>query len=143
MSISGEDSSQVSHPPHLTSSWSSALIPFCAFKTNLSIGDNSFALPGINFPLCSSFLPTIHEGQLCYKLTLNKTSGQGKENELLLLIDFNEDRSLQTSSKRAKLSSHQIRRSALQQRLKASKEDWQRSRSTRCLLTLVSAEEST
>ena len=100
--MSGEDSSQVSHPPHLTSSWSSALIPFCAFKTNLSIGDNSFAVPGINFPLCSSFLPTILEGQLCYKLTLNKTSGQGKDNELMLLLDYNEDRSLQTSSNKSK-----------------------------------------
>ena len=92
----------MSHPHHLTSSWSSAFIPFCAFMTNLSIGDNSFAVSGINFPLCSSFLPTILEGQLCYKLTLNATSGQGKENELMLLLDFNEDRSLQTSSNKSK-----------------------------------------
>ena len=88
----------MSNPPHLTSSWSSAFIPFCAYKTNLSIGSNSFALQGINFPLCSAFLPTILEGQLCYKLKLNKTSGQGKRNELMLLLDYNEDRSLQTSS---------------------------------------------
>ena len=38
------------------------------------------------------------EDQLCYKLTLNKTSGQGKRNELLLLLDYNKERSLQTSS---------------------------------------------
>ena len=88
----------MSNPPHLTSSWSSAFIPFCAYKTNLSISGNSFALQGSNFPLCSSFLPTILEGQLCYKLTLNETSGQGKGNELMLLLDYNEDRSLQTSS---------------------------------------------
>ena len=53
-------------------------------------------LPGIAFPLCSSFIPTILEGQLCYKLTLNMTSGQGKKNELMLILDYNEDRSLQT-----------------------------------------------
>ena len=53
-------------------------------------------MPDSNFPLCSSFLPTILEGQLCYKLKLNKTSGQGKKNELMLLLDYNEDRSLQT-----------------------------------------------
>ena len=86
------------HPPHLTSTWSSALIPFCAYQTDLSISENKVALPGLTFPLCSSFFPTILEGQLCYKLTLNKTSGQGKRIELLLLLDYNEDRSLQTSS---------------------------------------------
>ena len=93
-----EDSSQVSHPPHLTSSWSSAFIPFCAYKTHLNFSKKSTVLKNTTFPLCSSFLPTILEGQLCYKLTLNKTSGQGKENELMLLLDYNEDRSLQTSS---------------------------------------------
>ena len=98
--LTGEHSSQVSHPPHLTSTWSSAFIPFCAYHTDLSISENKIALPGITFPLCSAFLPTILEGQLCYKLTLNKTSGQGKKNELLLLLDYNEDRSLQTSSKK-------------------------------------------
>ena len=88
----------MSHPPHLTSSWSSAFIPFCAFKTDLNFSRESQALKNTRFPLCSSFLPTILEGQLCYKLTLNKTSGQGKRNELMLLLDNNEDRSLQTSS---------------------------------------------
>ena len=39
------------------------------------------------------------EGQLCYQLNLNKTrSGAGKENQLMLVLDSNEDRSLQTSS---------------------------------------------
>ena len=93
------NSAEVSHPPHLTSSWSSAFIPFCAYKTELNFTENSLALDGKDFPLCSSFLPTILEGQLCYKLQLNKTSGQGKESELLLLLDFNEDRSLQVYSK--------------------------------------------
>ena len=94
----GKNSFQVSHPPHLTYTWSSAFIPFCAYKTNLSITENTLAMPGIDFPLCSSFLPTILEGQRYYKLKLNKTSGQGKKNELMLLLDYNEDRSLQTSS---------------------------------------------
>ena len=92
----------MSHPPHLTSSWSSAFIPFCAFKTDLNVSKKSTVLKNTRFPLCSSFLPTILEGQLCYKLTLNKTSGQQKENELMLLIDYNEDRSLQTSLNKSK-----------------------------------------
>ena len=100
----------MSHPPHLKTALSSALIPFCAFKTNLDFSQNSFAPQGISFPLCSSFLPTILEGQLCYNLKLNKTrlSGQGKENELMMLLEYNEDRSLQVSSDRrdAVKSSH-------------------------------------
>ena len=96
--ISEEDKAQVSHPPHLTSNWSSSFIPFCAYKTDLNFSETSPALNGTNFPLCSSFLPTILEGQLCYKLYPKKTSGQGKENELMLFLDYNEDRSLQVSS---------------------------------------------
>ena len=38
------------------------------------------------------------EGQLCDKLTLNETNGQGKRNELMPLLDLNEHISLQTSS---------------------------------------------
>ena len=87
----------MSHPPHLNSRWTSSFIPFCAFKTHLNISGKSEALEGTDFPLCSSFLPTILEGQLCYKLTINKLSGQGKENELMMLLDYNEDRSLQIS----------------------------------------------
>ena len=48
-------------------------------------------------PLCSSFVPTILEGQRCYKLELKELSGKGRRNELMLLLDYNEERSLQTS----------------------------------------------
>ena len=88
----------MSHPPHLTSSWSSSFIPFCAYKTDLNFSGKSPFLEGTTFPLCSSFLPTIFEGQLCYKLTLNKTSGKGKKNQLMILLDYNEDRTLQALS---------------------------------------------
>ena len=78
----------------MTSGWSSAFIPFCAYKTDLNFTGKSPTLDGTNFPLCSSFFPTILEGQLCYKLTVNRTSGKGKTNELLILLDYNEDRSI-------------------------------------------------
>ena len=80
------------------STWSSAFIPFCAYKTDLNISKNALALPGLTFPLCNMFLPTILGGQLCYKLTPEDKSGQGKGNELMFLLDYNEDRSLQTSA---------------------------------------------
>ena len=96
----GEDQAKVNHPPKLLSTWSSALIPFCAYKTNLNFSGNSPFLADTTFPLCSSFLPTILEGQLCYKLTVNDTSGKGKKNELMLLLDYNEHHSLQVPGHR-------------------------------------------
>ena len=55
-------------------------------------------LPNVSFPLCSSFKPTILEGQLCYKLQVNRTSGKGKGKELMLLLDYHEDLSMHYSS---------------------------------------------
>ena len=86
------------HPLHLTSGWSSAFIPFCAYKTDLNFSGKSPTLDGTTFSVCTSFLPTILEGHLCYKLSLNKTSGKGKKYELMVLLDYNEDRSLQAFS---------------------------------------------
>ena len=85
----------MNNPVHLSSTWSSALIPFCAFKTNLDISGNFFTMPGITFPVCSLFFPTVLEGQLCYKLKLDMPSSQGKRNQLMLILDNNEERSLQ------------------------------------------------
>ena len=42
-------------------------------------------------------------GQLCYKLSLNMTSKQGTENELMLLLDYNEDRSIQLLSEQKEI----------------------------------------
>ena len=60
------------------------------------------------FPLCSSFVPTILEGQRCYRLDLKELSGKGKRNELMLLLDYNEERSLQTSSKTEEVEESQF-----------------------------------
>ena len=51
-------------------------------------------MSNISFPLCSSFQPTRLEGQLCYKIELNGRADEGKVNELTMLLDYNEDRSL-------------------------------------------------
>ena len=86
----------MSHPPHVRSTWSSALIPLCGYKNYSNFAENT--LFGVNLPFCSSFFPTMLGGQLCYKLSLNKTSGNGKKNGLKMLLDYNEDRSIQVSS---------------------------------------------
>ena len=71
--VAGKNPSLVSHPPHVSLPWLSALIPLCAYKTDLNFSKNPLSLPGTTFPFCSSILPTLLDGQLCYKLTTNIT----------------------------------------------------------------------
>ena len=54
--------------------------------------------------LCSfqAFLPTIVEGQLFYELKLNQPIGQGRRNQLMFVLDYNKDRSLEISSEEEK-----------------------------------------
>ena len=94
--ITGDDLALLSHPPHLdlNSRVTSALIPFCGFKTSMVFSESTTWLPDISYPICSAFKPTILEGQLCYKIEVNATSGQGKRNQLMLLLDYSEDRSI-------------------------------------------------
>ena len=92
----GDAMAQISHPPHLEphSLYSSAFIPFCAFKSNMVLSDNPRRIADISYPLCSLFQPTLLDGQLCYKLQVNSSSAAGKKNQLMLLLDYNEDRSI-------------------------------------------------
>ena len=91
----------VSHPAHLLNSdhsfSPSALIPFCGFKANLSVAHSMTIHPNLSFPICSSFVPDILGGQLCYTLKINETGGKGKQNGLMLLLDLNENRNFLTS----------------------------------------------
>ena len=57
--------------------------------------DDPIFVQNMSFPVCTLFKPTLLEGQLCYKLDLQKESGQGKKNELLLLLDYNKELSIQ------------------------------------------------
>ena len=52
----------------------------------------------MSFPICTSYKPIILEGQLCYKMDLQLPSGQGKKNELMLLLDYNKELSLQSNA---------------------------------------------
>ena len=62
------------------------------------MSEPAFWHPDISFPLCSAFQPTILDGQRCYKLELNDSSGKGKDNELMFLLDYQEDLALQLPS---------------------------------------------
>ena len=49
-------------------------------------------LPHLSYPTCQAFTPTPLDGQLCYKLQVNKTSkGSDNREGLLLVLDMNED----------------------------------------------------
>ena len=90
----------IAHPPHLQeeSMTGSSFIPFCAYKTNMTISGPQVLLSNISFPICTAFKPTVLEGQLCYKIQVNVTGGQGKKNGLSLLLDYQDELSLQAAS---------------------------------------------
>ena len=87
---------QVSNnPPHINgpnaTMMPTALIPFCAYKANLTIPGKK--VDGFAFPFCRGFYPILLEGDLCYILNIKallkvaiKTE-MGKENGLMLLLD--------------------------------------------------------
>ena len=60
------------NPPHLLDSkeqlFPSALIPFCAYNGDMNITGQY--IPGLDFPICNKFKPSILDGQLCYTLDL-------------------------------------------------------------------------
>ena len=95
---------EITHPPHLhgETQTGSSFLPFCAYKTNMTISEPEVWLPNLSFPICTSFKPTILEGQLCYKIQVNAASGMGNENELALLVDYQEELSIHASSKQEK-----------------------------------------
>ena len=90
------DSQLFSNPPHLKNgSAVSAFIPFCAFEGKLMISNDEHSrLPHLSYPTCQAFIPTPLDGQLCYKLQVNKTTkGSDNREGLLLILDMNEDMS--------------------------------------------------
>ena len=62
------------------------------------LSNNPSRIDKISYPLCSSFQPTLLDGQLCYKMQVNTSSAEGKKNQLMLLLDYNEDRSIYASN---------------------------------------------
>ena len=99
--ITGDAMAKISHPPHIIpdSPSLSAFIPFCAFRSNMALSNQPNYIEGLYYPLCSSFQPTLLEGQLCYKLQVSATSAEGKKNQLMMLLDYNEDRSIYAPQK--------------------------------------------
>ena len=88
------------HPPHLVDSSGNltpgALVPFCAYARNLTTLGRR--IPGLDFPICDRFQPTVLNGQVCYVLNMEDANpliqgatenGIGKG--LLLAVHMNEN----------------------------------------------------
>ena len=85
----------INHPHHLTlSEVSSAFIPFCAYGSNLTA--LGVAHPNLTMNMCNSFKPTLLNAELCYTLDLNLKARGGMDGGLVLLLDYNTERSILT-----------------------------------------------
>ena len=85
----------INHPHHLTlSEVSSAFIPFCAYGSNLTA--LGVPHPNLTMNMCNSFKPTLLNGDLCYTLDSNLKSKGGMDGGLVLLLDYNTEKSILT-----------------------------------------------
>ena len=63
-----------------------ALIPFCAYQTGMTMMGQK--VENLSFPACTIFLPTLHNGQVCYRLNLSLLQTQsGPDTGLFLVLD--------------------------------------------------------
>ena len=99
---SADDVSAVSnHPPHLIEKRGnlspSAFIPFCSYSSDMDTTGQ--LIDGLQFPVCTKFHPTVLDGELCYTLDISSLDTKaGKEQGLLLLLDFNQERNIQVET---------------------------------------------
>ena len=93
----------------------SAFIPFCAYDMNMkALGKKSNMF---SFPMCDSFKPMIHRGQVCYKLQPASEllqSKVGMDGGLMLLVDNNFEKSI-TPTYRSKSENNDLNYLNIQQ----------------------------
>ena len=89
------------HPIHIVNEDSglspSAFIPFCAFGNDMS--SMGVKIEQFNVPVCKSFKAKNLNNQLCYEVDVKKIYDKSKISNdlkigLLLILDYNEDRQL-------------------------------------------------
>lgn len=98
--LSNLEYEQASHPVHILDADGnlspSAFIPFCAWAGDMgSLGTKA---PNFSIPVCNAFQPRDLNGHICYSLNLTteklQKPGQGVQDGLTLVIDYNRERSL-------------------------------------------------
>ena len=93
------------HPVHLVDNKGTlsppAFIPFCSFGND--IDSMSMKIENFSLPVCNSFRAVLHKDQLCFEVDLEKFKRKDnlKEqliNGLVLILDYNEDKSMLSSA---------------------------------------------
>ena len=89
------------HPVHIkddkTGLSPSAFIPYCSFGNDFELMGKK--IENFSSPVCNSFKAVRHKDQLCYEVEMDKFKIKGKVREqlekgLVLLLDYNEDKSM-------------------------------------------------
>ena len=79
----------------------SALIPFCDIGGNMSA--MGVMIDNFDVPVCNSFKAKLVKDQLCYEVDPNNYIPSNRKDasylDLMLLIDFNEDRQIDLNGK--------------------------------------------
>ena len=87
-----------SNPHHLNPNWfASAFMPFCSYASSLErLGAIYPDLTSI--PVCNSFKPTLLNGEICYTLKLDLKAIKGITGGLIMLLDYNTEKSILTEA---------------------------------------------
>ena len=84
------------HPVHMQvdgDQMPSTLVPFCSYALGRFQSD-----PTASFPACTNFTPVILDGQQCYQIEVGHKAEAGKREGLIMLVDTNRERSVETKA---------------------------------------------
>ena len=89
------------HPVHMVDEEGninpSSFIPFCSFGDNQFFNNLSDFNPELGMPVCDKFRPTMLDGRLCYRVTMDSfsqdiTTQSGRGAGLNFIMDYNTER---------------------------------------------------
>ena len=89
------------HPVHMVDEEGninpSSFIPFCSFGDNQFFNNLSDYNPELGMPVCDKFRPTMLDGRLCYRVTMDSfgqdiTTQSGRGAGLNFIMDYNTER---------------------------------------------------
>ena len=89
------------HPVHMVDEEGnvnpSSFIPFCSFGDNQFFNNLSDYNPELGMPVCDKFSPTLLDGRLCYRVTMDSfgqdiTTQSGRGSGFNFIMDYNAER---------------------------------------------------
>ena len=103
------------HPVHIIDDRGklspSAFIPFCSFGDDFKT--MSMTIENFSLPVCNSFRAVTHKDQVCYQVDLEKfrkkdTLKEQLSTGLVLIFDYNEDRSISSNIEKKHVNSWNV-----------------------------------